>query len=114
MTNCRTSPIVARPYALRFDLTTPGHVIEAAIREANELLTAQLPGLLFFPFEWKEETAVGQRFQAVHLHADDAGWERFRARGISTVPLLARRMDISVSRRRRPDSLGREPLAMAS
>lgn len=114
MTNHRYTQIAARPYALRFDPMTPDAVIEATVREANELLTAQVPGLVFFPFEWKEEVIDRETVKAVHLHADAAGWDRFKARGTSTMPLLTRRVETVVARRRTAANLGQMDLAMAS
>lgn len=114
MTKMSYTGLVGRSYALRFDPTTPDAVIEATVREANELLTAQVPGLIFFPFEWKNEVFSGHAVKSVRLHADDSAWERFRSRGISMLPVLARRVDLAVARRRSPAQLGSAPTALAS
>ena len=113
MTKMSYTGLVGRAYALRFDPNTPDAVIEAAVREANELLTAQVHGLIFFPFEWKNEVFNGHAVKSVHLHADADAWSRFRSRGISMLPLLARRVDLSVARRRSPAHLGSAPMALA-
>lgn len=114
MTKMCYHQVAPRAYALRFDPLTPDHVIESAVREANELITAQVKGLVFFPFEAKPENFRGVMVKAVHLHADDQAWQRFRARGISTMPLLTRRVDALVACRRKPADLGHTDLAMAS
>lgn len=113
MTHMCYTDLVERPYALRFKLDTPDAVIHSVVREANDLITAQIHGLLFFPFEVTEELFGGSMVKAVHLRANTAAYSRFLERGFSSIPVLTRRCTAVVARRRRLADFDPQPMALA-
>lgn len=89
MTTTRVNPIAARPFALRFRPNTPNSVIEEMVQRANDVVVHDVGGFCYFPNEPVQAEHNGHECLAVHLHADQAGWERFRRRGVSIVPATA-------------------------
>lgn len=105
MTRNSFTTLEKRPYALRFNTDVPAAVIEATVREANEILTAEVGGFCFYSFETEAATVKDVECLAAHLHADNASWTRFRARGVSMEPLIGRSKQTVVAGRKGLDDL---------
>lgn len=84
----KTDAVIARQFALRFELDMPDEVIDVVTARWNQHLAQRFPGEIYFPEEYEVEKSGTKQVKAVYLHADCEGWSAYMKRGCSIRPMV--------------------------